>query len=93
MIKTRIILVFVLSLQMKFAINTVFMEPNTMYICLCYGVTRDDIQQSTLRGASVEEIQDKFKAGKCCGCCMDEVKSVHCHTKNTMCVNKLQKAA
>ena len=64
-----------------------------MYICLCYGVTHDDIRQSALNGASVEEIQDKFKAGKCCGCCMDEVKKIHCHAKNNMCTNPLPKVA
>ncbi|MBQ9259439.1 MAG: (2Fe-2S)-binding protein [Neisseriaceae bacterium] len=64
-----------------------------MYVCLCYGVTADEIRQQSAQGASVQDIQDTLKAGKCCGCCMDEVKSVHCHAQKTHCANKLPQAA
>jgi bacterioferritin-associated ferredoxin len=45
-----------------------------MYVCICYGVTDNEVNAEIALGArSVEEIGDRCDAGTACGSCLDRV--------------------
>lgn len=48
-----------------------------MYVCLCRGITDQDIQQAIEDGAeSYREIRDLLDLGTCCGRCVPEAKAI-----------------
>ena len=47
-----------------------------MYVCLCYGVTADEIRESISNSESLQDMQSKLRVGTCCGCCMKEVEGI-----------------
>ena len=48
-----------------------------MFICICKAVTDEEIRKCITRGAkTVEDVQEKTKAGTQCGGCIEEVQEV-----------------
>ena len=48
-----------------------------MYVCLCRGITDQDIQQAIEDGAeSFREIREMLDLGTCCGRCVPEAKAI-----------------
>ncbi len=47
-----------------------------MYVCLCYGVTADEIRENLSNSETLQDIQSKLRVGTCCGCCMKEVEGI-----------------
>lgn len=48
-----------------------------MYVCLCRGITDQDIKDAMADGAeSYREIRDLLDLGTCCGRCAPEAKSI-----------------
>lgn len=48
-----------------------------MYVCLCRGITDQDIKQAMADGAeSFRDIRDSLDLGTCCGRCVPEAKSI-----------------
>ncbi|MFB2538103.1 MULTISPECIES: bacterioferritin-associated ferredoxin [unclassified Acinetobacter] len=48
-----------------------------MYVCLCRGITDQDIKDAIAQGASsFREIREQLDLGTCCGRCAPEAKSI-----------------
>ncbi len=48
-----------------------------MYVCLCRGITDQDIKDAVANGAeSYREIRDFLDLGTCCGRCAPEAKNI-----------------
>ena len=48
-----------------------------MYVCLCRGITDQDIKDAVANGAeSYREIRDLLDLGTCCGRCAPEAKNI-----------------
>ena len=48
-----------------------------MYVCLCRGITDQDIKEAVANGAdSYREIRDMFDLGTCCGRCAPETRAI-----------------
>lgn len=48
-----------------------------MYVCLCRGITDQDIKDAVNNGAgSYREIRDLLDLGTCCGRCAPEARAV-----------------
>ena len=48
-----------------------------MYVCLCRGITDQDIKEAIANGAeSIRDIRDTLDLGTCCGRCVPEAKSI-----------------
>lgn len=48
-----------------------------MYVCLCRGITDQDIREAIENGAeSYREIRDLLDLGTCCGRCAPEARSI-----------------
>ena len=48
-----------------------------MYVCLCRGITEQDIKEAVANGAeSYREIRDFLDLGTCCGRCAPEAKNI-----------------
>ena len=50
-----------------------------MYVCLCRGITDQDIKDAVANGAeSYREIRDLLDRGTCCGRCAPEAPGPKC---------------
>ncbi|AOA57082.1 bacterioferritin-associated ferredoxin [Acinetobacter larvae] len=48
-----------------------------MYVCLCRGITDQDIQDAVNNGCeSFREVRDLLDLGTCCGRCAPEARSI-----------------
>ena len=48
-----------------------------MYVCLCRGITDQDIKDAMANGAeSYREVREMLDLGTCCGRCTPEAKSI-----------------
>jgi len=48
-----------------------------MYVCLCRGITDQDIKEAVANGAgSYREIRDQLDLGTCCGRCAPEARAI-----------------
>ncbi len=48
-----------------------------MYVCLCRGITDQDIKDAIANGAeSYREIRDMLDLGTCCGRCAPEARTI-----------------
>lgn len=48
-----------------------------MYVCLCRGITDQDIKDAVANGASsYRELREQLDLGTCCGRCAPEARSV-----------------
>lgn len=48
-----------------------------MYVCLCRGITDQDIKDAVANGAeSFREIRDLLDLGTCCGRCAPEARGI-----------------
>ena len=48
-----------------------------MYVCLCRGITDQDIKDAVANGAeSYREVRDFLDLGTCCGRCAPEAKNI-----------------
>lgn len=48
-----------------------------MYVCLCRGITDQDIKNAVQNGADTfREIRDQLDLGTCCGRCVPETKTI-----------------
>lgn len=48
-----------------------------MYVCLCRGITDQDIKNAMANGAeSFREVRDMLDLGTCCGRCVPEARSI-----------------
>ena len=48
-----------------------------MYVCLCRGITDQDIKDAIANGAeSYREIRDQLDLGTCCGRCVPEARAI-----------------
>jgi bacterioferritin-associated ferredoxin len=48
-----------------------------MYVCLCRGITDQDIKDAVANGAgSYREVRDLLDLGTCCGRCAPEARSI-----------------
>ena len=48
-----------------------------MYVCLCRGITDQDIKDAMADGAhTYREIRDQLDLGTCCGRCVPEAKAI-----------------
>ena len=48
-----------------------------MYVCLCRGITDQDIKEAVANGAgSYREIRDQLVLGTCCGRCAPEARAI-----------------
>ena len=48
-----------------------------MYVCLCRGITDQDIKDAVANGAeSYREIRDLLDLGTCCGRCAPEARAI-----------------
>ena len=48
-----------------------------MYVCLCRGITDQDIKDAMANGAdSYREVRELLDLGTCCGRCAHEAKSI-----------------
>lgn len=48
-----------------------------MYVCLCRGITDQDIKDAVDHGAeSFREVRDLLDLGTCCGRCVPEARSI-----------------
>lgn len=48
-----------------------------MYVCLCRGITDQDIKDAVASGAeSYREVRERLDLGTCCGRCAPEAKSI-----------------
>ena len=48
-----------------------------MYVCLCRGITDQDIKDAIANGAeSYREIRDLLDLGTCCGRCAPEARAI-----------------
>lgn len=48
-----------------------------MYICLCAGVTDEEIIECSKDGCSLDELKTKLNVSQVCGCCSQEVTSLY----------------
>ncbi len=49
----------------------------SMYVCLCRGITDQDIKDAVANGAeSYREIRDLLDLGTCCGRCAPEARAI-----------------
>ena len=45
-----------------------------MYVCICEGVTEDEVRSAVACGArTIEDVGEACAAGTCCGSCHDEI--------------------
>ena len=48
-----------------------------MYVCLCRGITDQDIKDAMQNGAeSIRDLRDMLDLGTCCGRCVPEAKTI-----------------
>lgn len=48
-----------------------------MYVCLCRGITDQDIKEAVANGAqSYRDVRDLLDLGTCCGRCAPEARSI-----------------
>lgn len=47
-----------------------------MYVCLCKGITEQQLQQAAEQGDSYAEIREKMGIGTDCGCCGQNAKKI-----------------
>jgi bacterioferritin-associated ferredoxin len=48
-----------------------------MYVCLCRGITDQDIKDAVANGAgSYREVRDQLDLGTCCGRCAPEARAI-----------------
>jgi bacterioferritin-associated ferredoxin len=48
-----------------------------MYVCLCRGITDQDIKQAVANGAgSYREVRELLDLGTCCGRCAPEARAI-----------------
>mgnify|MGYP003397805126 FL=1 len=48
-----------------------------MYVCLCRGITDQDIKDAIANGAETyREIRDQLDLGTCCGRCVPEARAI-----------------
>ncbi len=48
-----------------------------MYVCLCRGITDQDIKDAVANGAeSYREVREMLDLGTCCGRCAPEARSI-----------------
>ncbi|TCM71006.1 bacterioferritin-associated ferredoxin [Acinetobacter calcoaceticus] len=48
-----------------------------MYVCLCRGITDQDIQDAVANGSeSFREVRDLLDLGTCCGRCVPEARAL-----------------
>ncbi len=48
-----------------------------MYVCLCRGITDQDIKDAVANGAeSYREVRDLLDLGTCCGRCSPEARAI-----------------
>lgn len=48
-----------------------------MYVCLCRGITDQDIQQAIADGAEdFRDVREMLDLGTCCGRCVPEAKAI-----------------
>lgn len=48
-----------------------------MYVCLCAGVTDDEIIECSKDGCSFDEMTTKLCVSQNCGCCYQEVERIY----------------
>ena len=48
-----------------------------MYICLCAGVTDEEIRECSSDGCSLDELKTKLNVSQICGCCSEEVDTLY----------------
>lgn len=48
-----------------------------MYVCLCRGITDQDIKDAMQNGAeSIRDLREMLDLGTCCGRCVPEAKTI-----------------
>lgn len=48
-----------------------------MYVCLCRGITDQDIKDAMQNGAeSIHDVREMLDLGTCCGRCVPEAKTI-----------------
>ena len=48
-----------------------------MYVCLCRGITDQDIKDAMQNGAeSIRDVREMLDLGTCCGRCVPEAKAI-----------------
>ncbi|MCJ8146102.1 bacterioferritin-associated ferredoxin [Acinetobacter sp. A3.8] len=48
-----------------------------MYVCLCRGITDQDIKNAMQNGAeSIRDVREMLDLGTCCGRCVPEAKAI-----------------
>lgn len=48
-----------------------------MYVCLCRGITDQDIKDAMQNGAeSIRDVREMLDLGTCCGRCVPEAKTI-----------------
>jgi len=47
-----------------------------MYVCLCKGITEQQLQQAVEQGDSYAQIRQKMGVGTDCGCCGQNAKQM-----------------
>ena len=47
-----------------------------MYVCLCKGITEQQLQQAVEQGDSYAQIRQKMGVGTDCGCCGQSAKQM-----------------
>ncbi len=48
-----------------------------MYVCLCRGITDQDIKDAMQNGAeSIRDVREMLNLGTCCGRCVPEAKTI-----------------
>lgn len=68
-----------------------------MYICLCHGITEQDLEQAAQRSKRTEDILNTLGLGKSCGICLtDAIGKIttgkNSHTEQTPAVKIEQKS-
>ena len=85
-IKIKVQLIFIL-IQIFIKVET------TMYVCLCKGITQQQIQQAVENGDSYAQIRQKMGVGTDCGCCGQSAKQVIREHSNKMPVCEFAEAS
>ena len=64
-----------------------------MYVCLCKGITQQQLQQAVENGDSYAQIRQKMGVGTDCGCCGQSAKQVIREHSNKMPVCEFAEAS
>ena len=71
------ILRITLKVQSIVILIQIFIKVETlMYVCLCKGITQQQIQQAVENGDSYAQIRQKMGVGTDCGCCGQSAKQM-----------------